>query len=447
MAGGFEDAVKIPELRRRVLFTIFMLIIYRVGVFVPTPGIDAERIKQMFERASTTLFGIVNMFSGGALENFSILALGITPYISVSIIVQLLAKSVKQLEELQKEGEQGRRILTKYTRIGTMFLAMCQGFAIGLGLQSQGLVLQTGTWFLLKTAITLTAGTAFIMWIGEQITERGIGNGISLIIMVGIVARMPSALSQTFMLMNTGELGPFQVLSLLLFGFAVVAFIVFVERCQRRIPVQYPRRAVGRHMTQAMTQHLPLKINSAGVIPAIFASALLVLPATLAQFSGIEQVQNILAYMPPGGFVYESIFALLIIFFSYFYTSMVFEPAQIAENLKKNGGFIPTVRPGRDTAEFLERVLARLTLWGSLYICLVCIVPSVFYNYMNAGIFASFFGGTAVLIAVGVTLDTTAQVQSHIVARNYEGFLKKGPGKIRGAGRGGSAPRGKLIRR
>ncbi len=284
MASGYEDAFKIPELRKRIFFTIGMLLIYRLGVFVPTPGIDSERLRSLFDQASSTVFGIVNMFSGGALENFSVLALGIMPYISVSIIIQLLTTTIKPLEELSKEGDQGRRVITKYTRWFTILLALAQGFAISVGLESQGVVSDPGIAFRCKTALTLTTGTAFLMWLGEQITERGIGNGISLLIMAGIVARMPATLFHTASMINTGEITPFGIFAILGFGVAVIAFIVYVERSQRRIPVQYPRRAVGRQVTQAMTQHLPFKVNSAGVMPAIFANAVFALPATIAQF-------------------------------------------------------------------------------------------------------------------------------------------------------------------
>ncbi|MFN8390908.1 MAG: preprotein translocase subunit SecY [Bdellovibrionota bacterium] len=443
MVGGVQDAAKIPELRRRVMYTIGMLIVYRIGVFVPTPGIDAAKLKHIFESASSTLFGIVNMFSGGAIENFSVFALGIMPYISVSIIIQLMTTSIKHLEELSKEGDQGRRIITRYTRMGTIVLALVQATMISIGLEHQGVVAEPGGFFRFKAAMTLAAGTAFIMWLGEQITERGIGNGISLIIMSGIVARMPATLIHTFDLISTGEITPFTMLIVLAFGISVVAFIVYVERSQRRIPVQYPRRAVGRHMTQASTQHLPLKINTAGVIPPIFASAFLVFPATIAQFSQIDWLKSAVAWIRPGSWGYEALFALLIIFFTYFYTALVFDPNQIAENLKKNGGFIPTVRPGKDTSDFLNRVLTRLTIWGALYICIVCIVPSMFYLKMGVQGFTYFFGGTAVLIVVGVTIDTFSQIESHIVARNYEGFMNKKPGKVRST----ANVRGRLIQR
>ncbi len=437
MIGGVQEAAKVPELRKRVFFTLGMLIIYRLGVFVPTPGIDGLKLRKIFEGSSKTLFGIVNMFTGGALENFSVFALGITPYISVSIIIQLMTSSIKHLEELSKEGEQGRRKITRYTRIGTIILALVQGTMISIGLEHQGVVAEPGGFFRFKAALTLAAGTAFIMWLGEQITERGLGNGISLVIMSGIVARMPGTLSHTFELINTGEITVFTLLLVLVFCIGVVSFIVYCENSQRRIPVQYPRRAVGKHMTQASTQHLPLKLNSAGVIPPIFASALLVFPATIAQFSNIEFLKNAVAWIQPGSLFYELIFAGLIIFFAYFYTALVFDPVQLADNLKKNGGFIPTVRPGKDTADYIGRILSRITLWGALYIAIICIVPSVFYMKMGVGSFTYFFGGTAILIVVGVMVDTFSQIQSHLVNRNYEDFLKKGAGKSRGNMGGG----------
>ncbi len=445
-APEFNEAIKIPELKKRVLFTIAMLVVYRIGVFVPTPGIDAVALKNRFESASGTLFGMINMFSGGALENFSVFALGIMPYISVSIIVQLLTTAVKRFEELQKEGEQGKRILTRYTRLGTIVLALFQGYWISVGLENQNVVAEPGMHFRIMTAMTLCAGTAFIMWLGEQISERGIGNGMSIIIFAGIVARMPATLMHTFDLMSTGEVTPFSILALFVIGIATVAFIVFVERCQRRIPIQYPRRAVGRRMTQASTQHLPLKLNTAGVIPAIFASAFLVFPATIAQFSNNDSVRDFVRYLTPGSASYEILYCLAILFFCFFYTAVVFDPQKISEDLKKNGGFIPTVRPGKDTAAFLSSVLSRITLWGGIYLCLVCTVPTLSYAALGAGSFAAFFGGTAVLIVVGVTLDTAAQIQTYIVNKNYEGFLKKDAPRVRGASKG-FAVRGQLIKR
>jgi preprotein translocase subunit SecY len=364
----------------------------------------------------------------------------------VSIIVQLLTTTWKPLEELSKEGESGRRVITKYTRWGTVVLAFAQGTAISFGLQRQGFAAEPGMAFIFKSAVTLAAGTAFIMWLGEQITEHGIGNGISMIICAGIVARMPATLLRTFELMDTGEITPFAMLELLGFGVVTVCFIVFVERVQRRIPVQYPKRAMGRRMTQAATQHMPLKLNISGVIPPIFASALLLFPATIAQLGGGKIFESYMKLIGPGTWSYEAIYGGLIIFFAYFYTAMIFDPNQIADNLKKNGGFIPSIRPGRDTADFLTRVLSRLTLWGSLYLCIVCLVPQAVYHYLGAASFAYFFGGTAVLIVVGVVMDTIAQIETHIVARNYDSFMSKGPGKIRGMGRA-TQMGGRLIRR
>lgn len=447
MIPGIQNVTQIPELRKRALYTLFMLIIYRVGVFIPVPGIDAEQFRRKFQDASATVFGMVNMFSGGAIENFSILALGIMPYISVSIIMQLLTSTSKYLEDLSKEGQHGKRIITRYTRIGTVVLALIQGSFISAGLQSQGLVVNPGTFFVVKSALTLAAGTAFIMWLGEQITERGIGNGASLIICAGIIARMPATLLQTLELMGEGGIEPASLLLVFAFGVATVLFIVYVERCQRKIPVQYPKRVVGgKMMTQSAAQHMPLKLNTAGVIPPIFASAFLLFPATIAQVSQAKWMEVYMAYLAPGSYVYELIFTGLIIFFSYFYTAMMFDPAQISDNLKKNGGFIPTIRPGNDTTEFLMRVLNRLTIWGSLYLATICIAPQIFYAEMGATGFSYFFGGTAVLIVVGVTMDTMSQIQSHLFAKSYDSFLEKGQKKVRGAA-SATQVGGRLIRR
>ena len=425
MLGGLGDVNKVPELRKRILFTLFMLAIYRLGVFVSTPGIDVQQLRRIFDSGDGTLFGLVNLFSGGALEHFSIFTLGITPYISMSIIVQVLTPTIPSLQALKKEGDRGQRILTRYTRIGTVFLALFQGYMIAAGLEGQHLVQAPGLLFRLSTMITLTAGTAFIMWLGEQITEKGIGNGSSIIIFAGIVARMPEVFVSTLALAREGEINPLGVLVLLAFAVASVAGIVFVERSHRRIPVQYPRRIVGKNLAQAQTQYLPLKVNMAGVIPPIFASAFLVVPATVAQFSGNEKLKEILGYLHPGSAVYTVVFIGLIFLFSFFYTSLIFNPTEVAENLKKNGGFIPTIRPGQQTVDYFYGVLNRLTVWGALYIGLVCIVPQLVYLYFHASAFAHVFGGTAILIAVGVTLDTASQIESHVVARNYEAFMSK----------------------
>ena len=446
MLAGLGDTVKIPELRKRILFTLFMLAVYRLGVFVSTPGIDVEALQRMFGSGDGTLFGLINMFSGGALEQFSIFTLGITPYISVSIIVQVLTPIFPALQALKKEGESGQRILTRWTRQGTVILALIQGLMIARGMESQGLAMIPGWTFRITTMLTLTAGTAFIMWLGEQITEKGIGNGTSIIIFAGIVARMPEVFVSTLELAREGEINPLVVLILLAFAILSVAGIVFVERSHRKIPVQYPRRVVGKNLAQAQTQYMPLKVNMAGVIPPIFASAFLVVPATIAQFSSNEQLKNILGMLDPGTWIYTLVFVCLIFLFSFFYTSLIFNPTEVAENLKKNGGFIPTVRPGKQTVDYFYGVLNRLTVWGALYISLVCIVPQLVYFYYHATAFAHIFGGTAILIAVGVTLDTASQIESHIVARNYEAFMSRSS-KARGGSGSMGQMRSRILRR
>jgi preprotein translocase subunit SecY len=446
MSGGLGNAGKIPELRKRLIFTVILLAVYRMGVFVSAPGINVVKLKQMFEGGSGSLFGLVNMFSGGALENFSIFTLGIAPYISVSIIIQLLTPSIPSLDALKKDGDAGRRILTRYTRIGTVVLALVQGYMIALGLESQGLALSSGVGFRLITCITLTAGTAFIMWLGEQITEKGIGNGISIVIFAGIVARMPEVFLSTVVLARTGAVAPSGVLFIFAFCIITVAAIVFVERSYRRVPVQYPKRMVGRNVAQAQTQYMPLKVNMAGVIPPIFASALLILPSYILGFSENELVAEILQYLTPGAWVYEIVFALLVVMFCFFYTSIIFNPEEVAENLKKNGGFIPTVRPGKQTVEYLYAILNRLTVWGSIYIAAVCIIPQVVYMNLGVNEFAYVFGGTAILIVVGVTLDTASQIESLVVARNYEAFMSRSAKSRGGSGSFGYA-RNRLLRR
>jgi preprotein translocase subunit SecY len=446
MLGGFGDIGKIPELRKRILFTFFMLAVYRLGVFVSTPGINVERLRSLFDTSDGTLFGLINMFSGGALEHFSIFTLGITPYISVSIIMQVLTPTIPSLAALKKEGEAGQRIITRYTRYFTVLLALFQGYMIAQGLEAQGLAQAPGLSFRLSTMITLTAGTAFIMWLGEQITEKGIGNGSSIIIFAGIVARMPEVFVSTLALARENELHP--VVVLLLFAFAVlsVAGIVFVERSHRKIPVQYPRRVVGRNLAQAQTQYLPLKVNMSGVIPPIFASAFLVVPATVAQFSSNQMLKDIVGWFTPGSWGYSVSFVVLIFLFAFFYTSLIFNPSEVAENLKKNGGFIPTVRPGKQTVDYFYNILNRLTVWGAIYISIVCILPQLVYFHFNASAFAHVFGGTAVLIAVGVTLDTASQIESYIVSKNYESFMSRSS-KIRGGMGSMGQMRSRILRR
>jgi preprotein translocase subunit SecY len=427
------------------MFTIGMLAVYRFGVFVSTPGVDVDKIRQMFESNANTLFGLINLFSGGALEQFSIFTLGISPYITVSIIIQLLTPSFPYLENLKKEGDAGRRIITRYTRQGTILLALFQSYMIARALESKGLAVP-GIGFELVTMITLTAGTAFVMWLGEQITERGLGNGTSIIIFAGIAARMPSVFGSTVELARTGEVSPFTIIALILFSVLSIYAIVFVERSHRKIPIQYPRRMVGKRMTQAQTQYMPLKLNMTGVIPPIFASAILMVPATIVTVIPGANLSTFGKLFTPGSWGYESVFVALIILFSFFYTAVVFNPTEVADNLKKNGGFIPLVRPGTETADYLYGVLTRLTLWGAIYISLVCVLPQVIYMNMGASQFAYVFGGTAILIVVGVTLDTASQIESMLVARNYEAFMSKSS-KVRGGVGSASYTRNRLVRR
>ena len=443
--NGLLALFQIPELKKRLLFTIGMLAVYRFGVFVSTPGVDVDKIRQMFESHANTLFGLINLFSGGALEQFSIFTLGISPYITVSIIIQLLTPSFPHLENLKKEGDAGRRVITRYTRQGTVLLALFQSYMIARALESKGLATPSLS-FELVTMITLTAGTAFVMWLGEQITERGLGNGTSLIIFAGIAARMPSVFGSTVELARTGEVSPFTIIALIFFSLFSIYAIVYVERAHRKIPVQYPRRMVGKRMTQAQTQYMPLKLNMTGVIPPIFASAILMVPATLVTVLPGADLSAFGKFFTPGSWGYESIYVALIVLFSFFYTAVVFNPTEVADNLKKNGGFIPLVRPGSETADYLYGVLTRLTLWGAIYISLVCVLPQVIYLQMGASQFAYVFGGTAVLIVVGVTLDTASQIESMLVARNYEAFMSKNS-KVRGGAGSASYTRNRLVRR
>jgi preprotein translocase subunit SecY len=435
--GGFQNISKIPELRKRVVFTLLMLAVYRVGCHIPTPGIDGTAMAAFFGATQGTLFGLFDMFSGGALSQMSVMALGIMPYISASIILQLMTVVVPHLEKLKKEGEQGRKKITQYTRYGTVILSVIQGFGIAVGLERMtspggAMVVPIGGWgFRFMTVITLTAGTSFLMWLGEQITERGIGNGISLIIFSGIIAGFPAAVGNTFRLMGTGELAPFFMVILVGLMVFVVGFIVFVERGQRRIPVQYAKRVVGRRMYGGQSTHLPLKVNTAGVIPPIFASSIIMFPATIANFMNVQEfpwLQNIVNFLSPGHIVYTLIFVAFIIFFCYFYTAVHFNPVDVADNMKKYGGFIPGIRPGKNTAEYIDRVLTRLTFSGAIYVSAVCVLPEVLIFKANVPFY---FGGTALLIVVGVAMDTANQIESHMLTRHYEGFMKKGLGKHR----------------
>ncbi len=431
--SGLQSAANIPELRKRILFTLIMLAVYRMGVQIPTPGINGEALASFFQQNSSTLFGMFNMFSGGALQNFSIFALGIMPYISASIIIQLLTVVVPQLETLKKEGEAGRRKITQYTRYGTVALSIVQGTFIAVGLQGmtgpggEAIVINPGLQFKLMTMLTLTSGTAFIMWLGEQMTERGIGNGISLIIFAGIVARLPAAIINSVQLVKAGEIAIFFVPFLILFMFAVVAVIVFFETAQRRIPIQYAKRVVGRKVYGGQSSHLPLKLNVSGVIPPIFASSIMMFPATIGSFIQIEWVQRVSAALSPGTIWYYMIYVTMVVFFCFFYTAIQFKPDDVADNLKKNGGFIPGIRPGKRTAEFIDKVLTRITVVGAIYLSTVCVLPTVLISKFNIPFY---FGGTALLIVVGVGIDTISQIESHMVMRNYEGFMKQG--RIRG---------------
>jgi preprotein translocase subunit SecY len=433
MLEGFQNATRIPELRRRLFFTFAMLAVYRVGVAIPTPGIDRQALAAFFDRVKDTIFGLFNLFSGGALEQFSVFSLGIMPYISASIILQLLTVVFPYLERLSKEGEVGRRKITQYTRYGTIVLSVIQGLMIAYGLErTQGpgggsVVMDPGWNFRIMTVLTLTSGTAFIMWLGEQITERGIGNGISLIIFSGIVARAPSAVTETYQFVQEGELGILVVLFIAALIVVTVGAIIFMERGQRRIPVQYAKRVVGRKLYGGQSSHLPLKINTSGVIPPIFASSVLIFPATAAQFLPYPWVQSMATYLAPGQWLHDCVYVGLIIFFCYFYTAVVFNPVDVAENMKKFGGYIPGIRPGQRTAEFIDRVLSRITLGGAIYLSAVALLPTILIGQFNLPFF---FGGTALLIVVGVALDTIAQIETHMITRNYEGFMKRG--RLRG---------------
>ncbi|WDN89270.1 preprotein translocase subunit SecY [Desulfosarcina sp. BuS5] len=427
--GGFGNILNIPELKKRCLVTLGLLIVYRIGVHIPTPGIDSIALAEIFARAKGTILGVFNMFSGGALERLSVFALGIMPYISASIIIQLLTVTIPFLEQLKKEGEQGHKKITQYTRYGTVFLSIIQGFGISIGLERMGTVLHPGWGFRLMTVLTLTAGTAFIMWLGEQITERGIGNGISLIIFAGIIVRIPDAIGNTFRLIATGEMSVFLILILLVFMVAVIALIVFVEQGQRRLPVQYAKRVVGRKMYSGQSTHLPLKINTSGVIPPIFASSIMMFPATIVSFITVSWIQDLINLLRPGNLLYELLYVIMIFFFCYFYTAITFDPVDVAENIKKQGGFIPGMRPGKRTADYIDKVLTRITLGGAIYVSLVCVLPSILISYFKVPFY---FGGTALLIVVGVGVDTISQIESHMLVRHYEGFLKKSGGKIKG---------------
>lgn len=426
--GGFQNIGKIPELKRRILITLALLAVYRVGVHIPTPGIDGNVLAGIFERAKGTLLGFFDMFAGGGLERLSVFALGIMPYISASIILQLLTVVVPTLERLSKEGEAGRKKITQYTRYGTVIISLIQGFGIAIGLeQMRGtggelVVYDPGWGFRLMTMLTLTGGTSFIMWLGEQITEKGIGNGISLIIFAGIVARMPNAIAGTLSLVNSGEMNWFVIILLVLMMFLIIAFIIFMETSQRRIPVQYAKRVVGRRVYGGQATHLPLKVNTAGVIPPIFASSILMFPATIASFINHPYMKKFSELLTPGSLLHELLYIAFIVFFCFFYTAIVFNPDNVADNMKKYGGYIPGLRPGKKTSEYIEKVLSRITLVGAVYISFVCVLPTLLVKQFHVPFY---FGGTALLIVVGVALDTIQQIESHLILRHYDGLVRK----------------------
>jgi len=431
--GAFAKAT---ELKKRLWFTLAALVVYRLGTHIPLPGIDPRVLEEIFRTNAGGILGMFDMFAGGALRRMTIFALNIMPYISASIIMQLLSAVSPTLEQLRKEGEAGRKKINQYTRYGTVLLASVQAYGIAVGLESMrssigGAVLDPGWMFRFTTVVTLTGGTIFLMWLGEQITQRGVGNGISLIIFAGIVANLPIGLVQTLDLGRTGALSTLFIILLLAMAIGVVCFIVFMERAQRRIIVQYPKRQVGNKMFGGESSHLPLKLNSAGVIPPIFASSLLLLPLTVAGFGATGAVSGwlgtITAYLGHGQPLYMATYVGLIVFFAFFYTAIVFNPADTAENLKKYGGFIPGIRPGKNTAEYLDYVLTRLTVVGSAYLAAVCLLPEILVSQYSVPFY---FGGTSLLIVVSVTMDTVAQIHSHLLAHQYEGLVKKA--KLRG---------------
>lgn len=423
--AAVEGLTKIPELRRRILFTISLLAVYRIGCHIPVPGVNTETLSRFFQTNQGTLFGMLNMFSGRALENASIFALGIMPYISSSIIFQLLTVVWPYLNSLSKEGEAGRRKINQYTRYATVVLAMFQGFGIATALMSAenaNFVLFGGVKFKLLSVITLAAGTAFIMWLGEQITDRGIGNGISLIIFSGIAAGIPVSAQQTFQMVKDGQLTPIALVLILALMIVVIGVIIFLEQGQRRIPIQYAKRQVGRRLYGGQSTHLPLKINTSGVIPPIFASSLLMAPLTIITFLPPNPYSDAIRdTINRGSLLYYTAYVSLIVFFCFFYTAVVFNPEDVAENLKKHGGYVPGIRPGKNTSEYIDRVLSRITFGGALYLAVVCLLPDFLINKFKVSFF---FGGTTLLILVGVALDTVAQIQTFLLTRDYEGFMK-----------------------
>ena len=436
---------KATDLRHRILFTLGLLIVYRLGTFIPVPGIDGQALRDFMEGAAAGLGGILSMFTGGALGRMGIFALGIMPYISASIIVQLLASMVPALEQLKKEGEQGRKKMNQYTRYGTVFLATLQAYGLAVSLEAGDLVTDPGLFFRASCVITLVGGTMFLMWVGEQITARGIGNGISLIIFVGIVAELPAALAQFFSQGRSGAISPAVIIGVILMVIITIAFVVFMERALRKIHIQYPRRQVGMKVYDGGSSHLPVKVNPAGVIPAIFASSLLLLPTTISTFSGSQTnpiMSTVMAYFGPGQPLYLAFFTGMIVFFAYFYTfNVAFKPDEVADNLKNQNGFIPGIRPGKKTADYLEYVVNRVLVIGSLYMAGVCLLPEILRSQLSIPFY---FGGTSVLIVVSVTMDTIQQVQSHLMAHQYEGLIERS--QLRGKGKKRATAKGALRR-
>jgi preprotein translocase subunit SecY len=435
---NFGAFAKAEELKKRIWFTLAALVVYRIGTYIPLPGVNPEAFAEAFRQQSGGILGMFNMFAGGAVERLAIFALNVMPYISASIIMQLMTSVLPSLEALKKEGEQGRKQINQYTRYLTVVLAAFQAYGIAIGLEgsrgsSGAVVIDPGWFFRISTVVTLVGGTMFLMWLGEQVTSRGVGNGISLIIFAGIVAGLPSAIAGILELVRTQAMSPVILIGLLILMLVVVAVIVFVERAQRRLLIQYPKRQVGNRVFQGEASHLPLKLNTAGVIPPIFASSLLLLPITAAQFmtgSGPEWLGAVVAALGRGGVLYLGIYVALIIFFAFFYTATVFNPVETADNLRKYGGFIPGIRPGAKTAEYIDYVLTRITVVGAIYLAIVCVIPEILISQLAVPFY---FGGTSLLIVVSVTLDTVAQVQGHLLAHQYEGLIKKA--KLRGGAR------------
>lgn len=433
---NFGAFAKADELKKRIWFTLGALVVYRLGTYIPLPGMNPEAVADLFRQTQSGVLGLFNMFSGGAVGRMAIFALAIMPYISASIIVQLLSSVVPSFEALKKEGEQGRKILNQYTRYLTLLLAVFQAYAIGVGLQGSGnLVLEPGPFFLLSTTITLVGGTMFLLWLGEQITSRGIGNGTSMIIFAGIIAEFPAQLAQTLELGRQGAISTGLLLGVMVMAVCVIAFCVFMERAQRRLLINYPKRQVGNRMYEGQTSFLPLKLNTSGVIPPIFASSLLLLPTTIASFSqasgGTGVLSTIATYLAHGRPLFMVLYAALIIFFCFFYTAIVFNPVETADNLKKHGGFMPGIRPGERTAEHIDRILTRITVLGAGYLTIVCLIPEFMITYAQIPIIL--LGGTSLLIVVTTTMDTVAQIHGHLLAHQYEGLVKKA--KLRGARR------------